>query len=129
MLYNPETRKPVAILKDIKDVTYSKFAGYFLQRAVDSKEEVLRLDTEGHVYWLEGDRIMRAYLVSTDFWRPIDDTGVHIPGINWGNEYFRTKAAAEDFRQKLLDKGYRQVGWPTYDEVGDTWHIHYHYEY
>lgn len=127
MLYNPETRKPINLLTDVKDVTDDTFAKFHRKRAVANKEEAMQLNICGHVYWFEDARIMRGYLVPARHWQPIDDSGVHVPGINWGDQYFRTKEGALRFRESIVDGEHYQVGWPTHHEDGDVWSIHYHY--
>jgi len=125
--YNPETRPnlPMPTLYDRGLVSKGdRWYAFHMQRAYPSREDLLKANFTGPAYWMQNGGLHKGNMVGSWDFKPVtkDTEPVFSGGINWGNAYFTTEAAAKAW---IADKATRYDIY--YEKTGDVWCVHYHY--
>ena len=125
--YNPETRPqfPKTVLYDRGPVSKEdRLYALYMQRAYKSRDELLERNFTGPAYWMQDGELHGGNMTGSWDFKPVtkNTEPVFSEGINWGNAYFTTEAAAKAW---IADKATRYDIY--YNEVGDVWCVHYHY--
>ena len=102
----------------------SVFHSMNVHKALPNYEAAQAYDVTGAISWYENGILYTASSIGSFAWKPLA-VGEHVEsmGINWSDMYFCTLEEATAWSNTLSVR--RNA--PRYDELGDTWHVHYHH--
>lgn len=125
--YNPKTRSfEGTTVLNIETISVdSKRFGFYADHAYESFEAAVDSGHAGRLSFFEDGELKRADFRPAWQYVPItEETQPRFnPGINWGDAYFLSEAAAEEWLAKLVTR-HDAI---QYDEAHDVYVVHYHY--